>query len=322
MNTLVHLSLLKCNDWSIAVTEYFEYGGIKLPIRRVEDIDVEVRHLIPPRQDYILENPNIPQILYAINESKNILLTGEPGTGKSEFVLHLASMTNTPVVQVQNDGDMAVTDIVGGFLYKPNEGTVWQDGVVTFALKHKCWILYDEINTVLPEILARNHSLMDRRRHLDLREVGQVIKREPETVIWGTINPSDDGRHVGTKPLSPAIRSRFNLIVTWGFLSPENEIKLLRERVGINWEQAETIVKVATKAREAFDQDEMTEVIDTRMLLEWADQAKTFGLRAGAQCTILSRLDDINHEALRAILIAFGIEEAKTAKTKQELITV
>ncbi len=155
--------------------EYFEYRGIKLPIRRPDEVDAQVRHLVPAQQDYILENPFIPQILYAIQQSKNILLVGEPGTGKSEFVLYFAAMTNTPVVQVQNDGDMAVTDIVGGYLHKPNEGTVWQDGVVTFGLKHKCWILYDEVNTVLPEILARNHSLLDNRRHLDLREVNQVV---------------------------------------------------------------------------------------------------------------------------------------------------
>ncbi len=292
--------------------EYFEYRGIKLPIRRPCDIDEEVEHLVPEQGNYILENPYIPQILYGIQKSKNILLVGEPGTGKSEFVLYLASMTNTPVIQVQSDGDMCVNDIVGGFLHKPDEGTIWQDGVVTFGLKHKCWILYDEINTVLPEILARNHSLLDRRRHLDLREINQVVHRSPETVIWGTMNPFDDGRHVGTKPLSPAFKSRFNLLVPWGFLSPKSEARLLHTRTGLPREQTDIIINVATKAREAFDKDEMTEVIDTRMLLEWADQAKQFGLRDGAQCTILSRLDEVNIEALRAILIAFGVEKAKT----------
>lgn len=300
------------------LADFFEYQGYKLPLRHRDSISPDVLHLIPKKQDYIFENPAIPQILYGIEKSKNILLVGEPGTGKSEFILHLASITNTPVVQIQNDGEMSVTDIIGGFLHKPKEGTVWQDGVVTFALKNKCWILYDEINTVLPEVLARNHSLMDRRRHLDLREIGQTVNRPKETVIWGTMNPSDDGRHVGTRPLSPAILSRFNLYVPWDFLSLDNEMKLLIKRTGISKDQAEIMVRVASKAREAFYKHEMTEIIDTRMLLEWADQAKQFGLREGALCTTLSRLDEFNHEALRAILIAFGIEEAHTVSKELE----
>lgn len=291
---------------------FFEYNSLKLPIRKT---DPATKHLIPKRRKYIYENPEIEEIMDSVNQSENVLIIGEPGCGKSEFVLHLAAETNTPIVQIQGDGEMSVVDLIGGFQYDERQhGTVWIDGVVPFALKHRCWILEDEINMILPEVLSRQHSMMDDRRHLDLKEIGDIVPVPEETVLFGTMNPHDDGRHVGTKPLSPALLSRFHILSKFDFLSAKTEIQLLVERTGVDQNTAKRMVRIATKAREGFRNQEMTELVDTRMLLSWAKKSRTFGIERAIKTTVLNRLDEPSFDVIKGVLMADGIVKPGTTK--------
>lgn len=292
--------------------ECFAFNGLELPIRKTNSL---TKHLIPAKREYFIEEKrqeDFEDIYDSVNEHENILLVGEPGCGKSEFVLWLAAELSIPVVQVQGDGEMSVVDMVGGFQFNEDKkGTYWVDGIIPTALRQRCWILFDEINMTLPEVLSRLHSMMDDRRHLDLKEIGEILKRTDDTVIFGTMNPSEDGRHVGTKPLSPALWSRFNLIVNFDFLDPKNEIKLITGRTGVSEEDAKQMLTFATEARKGFRNNEVSEVVDTRMLLAWGKKTKKFGIRRGLKNTILSRLDSDSINVLRGVLIAYGIEEAE-----------
>jgi len=290
----------------------FKFAGVELPIRKDHPM---TKHLIPAARTYFVEEKrteDYEDIFDSVDKHENLLLVGEPGCGKSEFVLWLANKLNVPVVQVQGDGEMSVVDMVGGFQFsEEKKGTYWVDGIIPFALRHKCWILFDEINMTLPEVLSRLHSMMDDRRHLDLKEINEILHRTDDTVIFGTMNPSDDGRHVGTKPLSPALWSRFNLIVNFEFLEAENEKKLLVERTGITDKDAGEMIKFATEARKGFRNNEVSEVVDTRMLLAWGRKTKKFGIKRGLKNTILSRLDSESINVLRGVLIAYGVVEAE-----------
>lgn len=292
--------------------EVFKFGTIEIKKRKQHSL---TKHLIPANRNYIIEDDradDFEDIFDSVNENENILLVGEPGCGKSEFVLYIAALCNIPVVQVQGDGEMSVVDMIGGFQYSEKEkGTYWVDGIIPYAIRHKCWILFDEINMTLPEVLARLHSVLDDRRHLDLKEINQILPRSNETIVFGTMNPSDDGRHVGTKPLSPALWSRFNLIVNFEFLSPEEEQKLLIERTGVDEKDAKVMITIASEARKGFRQNEVTEVVDTRMLLSWAKKTKKFGIKRGLKNTVLSRLDDDSIQVLRGVLISYGVIEAE-----------
>ena len=290
--------------------ETFKFGTVELQKRKEHAL---TKHLIPAKRDYIIEDDrkdDFEDIFDSVNENENILLVGEPGCGKSEFVLHIASICNIPVIQVQGDGEMSVVDMIGGFQYSEKEnGTYWVDGIIPYDLRHKCWILFDEINMTLPEVLARLHSVLDDRRHLDLKEINQILPRSDETIIIGTMNPSDDGRHVGTKPLSPALWSRFNLIVNFEFLSPAEEQKLLIQRTGVSEKDAKIMITIASEARKGFRSNEVTEVVDTRMLLSWGKKTRKFGIKRGLKNTILSRLDDDSIQVLRGVLMSYGVIE-------------
>ncbi len=307
-------------------SEYFEYGAIKV---RRRPIDERTKYLIPKKRFFILENDYIEEILWAISQQQekgeawNILLVGEPGTGKSELISHLCSELNIPLMEIQGDGEQSIADLVGCVSFNEEKGgTIWQDGKIPFALRHQCSILLDEINGCLPDVLMKTHSMLDDRRQLDLKEhivemdvngitveMPEVVPVPDESLFFGTMNPHDTGRHVGTKPLSPALESRFHLKVQIDYLSPDNEIKMLIQETGVEEKDAKAIVDVATNSRNAFRNQEVNTPIDHRMTKAWAKLSLQFGLQRGVKSTVLSRLDEADYDALRGVLMAYGIEQ-------------
>jgi len=271
-------------------------------------------HLIPAKTDYMLENPYIDCILDSINNNENVLLIGEPGCGKSALVLHLAAELGIPLVQIQGDGECSVTDLIGGFQFNNGE-TKWIDGLIPFALNNYCWILFDEINMVLPEILSRLHSMLDNRRMLDLHEIGKSIVVSRETIIFGTMNESESGRHAGTKPLSPALRSRMHSKVKFSYLTPSSEIKLLTQRTGINIKDASLLVRLANQIRDAWRKGEVNDPIDTRALLACAYKInRGFKVEHAIYPTILNDLSEDTAQAAKGLLISYGVIKPEEKK--------
>lgn len=308
------------------MSDYFEHGSIKVKRRK---IDERTKFLIPEKRFYILENDYVEEILYAIQQQQeagepwNVLLVGEPGTGKSELITFLCAELNIPLMQIQGDGEQSVADLVGCVAFNEDKGgTVWQDGKIPFALRHKCGLLFDEINGILPDVLMKTHSMFDDRRILDLKEhiieeeidgrtveIPEMVAVPNETVCFGTMNPHDTGRHVGTKPLSPALESRFHMKIEVDYLSPDNEVKMLEHRTGIKKADAKKIVKVAQESRKAFRNQEVSTPIDHRMTTSWARLSQKFGLSRACLPTILNRLDEADYDVLRGILMSYGIEK-------------
>lgn len=309
------------------MSDHFEFGKIK--VKRFP-IDERTKSFIPKKKFYIIENEHVEEILWAIDQQRgggepwNVLLVGEPGTGKSELVMYLASELNIPLVQIQGDGEQSIADLVGTTGFNEDKGgTIWQDGKIPFGLRRKCSFLFDEINGILPDVLMKLHSMTDDRRVLDLKEhiteqeidgtkieIPEVVQVPLETVIFGTMNPHDTGRHVGTKPLSPALESRFNMRINVDYLTDKSEIKLLRHRTGVDEDTAKKIVNLANESRKAFRNQEMNIPIDHRMTLSWAKLSVKFGMKQAIQTTILSRLDEADYDAIRGLLISYGIEKA------------
>ena len=295
----------------------YKIGQVELPIW---EEDVETKHYIPEEEYYLPVGDYLEEVADAVKYGENVLIEGEQGCGKSALVLHLAAKCKAPLIQIQGSGEMSEVDLVGGF-QNTEKGMQWVDGLIPYAFKNKCWLLLDEISMALPEVLARLHSVLDSRRHLDLREINQLVMVHPGTVIFATMNPHS-GRHVGTKPLSPALLSRFHVVVPYDFMSATEEAKLLIERVGCIESEAKAIVEVANTSRKAFRSSDMSELIDTRMLIRWAEKAQRFkkyyDIKEGStehfaravKTTILSRLDEKDIGVLKAILMAHNLIKA------------
>ena len=310
------------------MSDLFQFGSIKIPRR---NIDADTAFLIPKSSGYIPECEDIEEMLWGIQEQEtkgepwNTLIVGEPGCGKSALVEWICAEMRIPLILIQGDGEQAVADLIGYHMYREAEGGMsWEDGKLPFSVRRKASILYDEINHVLPEVLSRTHSMLDYRRVLDLKEnkvkrdvnggiilVPEQLNVDPLSHFWATMNPHDTGRHVGTKPLSPALESRFNIRVRMGYLSDTNEVKLLTNKTSCGKKDAEKIVEVANKSREAFRNMEISMPIDHRMTMAWAALVPQFGIKRACKTTIINKLHEDDMDALRGLLISLGIEVAE-----------
>jgi MoxR-like ATPase len=159
----------------------------------------------------------------------NLLLRGVPGVGKTFFGVILAAISNAKFARLQGRADLQPTEVVGFQMINPATGAL----VTEFGpLASAEVILLDEINRIpLKSQSAFLEGLQDRTV-----TVGKMTYELPAfSFAIATMNPVELGQ--GTFPLSEAATDRFAVMITIGYLPPEEEQKLVHfdfKRVRLN----------------------------------------------------------------------------------------
>src|SRR5919201_3453271 len=149
----------------------------------------------------------------------NLPLRGVPGVGKTFFGVILAAVSNARFARLHGRADLQPTEVVGFQMINPATGAM----VTEFGpLASAEVILLDEINRIpLKSQSAFLEGLQDRTV-----TVGKTTYELPAfSFAIATMNPVELGQ--GTFPLSEAATDRFAMIVTIGYLPPEEEAKLV-----------------------------------------------------------------------------------------------
>ena len=149
----------------------------------------------------------------------NLLLRGVPGIGKTFFGVILAAISGAKFARLQGRADLQPTEIVGFQMINPATGEFSTEfGPLASAEV----ILLDEINRIpLKSQSAFLEGLQDRSI-----TVGKETYQLPAfSFAIATMNPVELGQ--GTFPLSEAATDRFAIMVTIGYLPPEEEEKLV-----------------------------------------------------------------------------------------------
>lgn len=289
-------------------------SGISLPYNKGN-----TSPFIPHETEFKNVNHIIEQIAVCINEKLPVLLTGETGTGKTSLVRFLANKTNNAFRRVNHNGGTTVDDIVGKILIN-KEGTFWQDGVLTEAMRNGYWYEADEINASNAETLFIYHSLLDDDSYIVLPENGgEVVKPHPNFRFFATMNPSAD--YHGVKELNKALTSRFIVLKT-DFPSPAIEAKILMDRTGVDKEVADKMIKLAGAIRGAHSKEKMQFVLSTRDLIMWAQMYQIYGKYiVSAEMSVLNKVGADDFQAVKDFLaIDFkDIDSPKVAKPTQKV---
>ena len=149
----------------------------------------------------------------------NLLLRGVPGVGKTFFGVILAAISGARFARLQGRADLQPTEVVGFEMINPATGRMRTEfGPLASAEV----ILLDEINRIpLKSQSAFLEGLQDRAV-----TVGRKTRQLPAfSFAIATMNPVELGQ--GTFPLSEAATDRFAIMVTIGYLPPEEERKLV-----------------------------------------------------------------------------------------------
>lgn len=250
-------------------------------------------------KDEILGQKKV-QNLVQVAADKNLpaLLIGETGTGKTSIIRSLANERKMPWRRFNLTGETTVDEFVGKFELKASQ-TEWQDGILLQAMKEGHWLIVDEVNVALPEILFVLHSLLDDDKFVTVpQNRGEVVTPHEDFRLFATMNPVDE--YAGTKELNKAFLSRFNVVVEVDYPAPSFEQKILRNRTGTTKENALKMVDVANHLRKKKRDGKIFYTMSTRDLIQWGSLIDELGVKDAFTVAILNKATHDRKEIVKS----------------------
>lgn len=177
---------------------------------------------------------------------KNILISGDTGSGKTMLIRAYCATTGQPFVNLAGDGSMTPEDFLGGpTLDVATGGLRWLDGPAMMVTQCGGVLNMDEVNFFKGKTTAALHGLTDERGVLTLnkhpfhwmssttgmyyitqedaadasdtanvRVTGAAyLKRHPNLLVVATYNPD----YADTSPLNEAFANRFAIKLSWDY---------------------------------------------------------------------------------------------------------
>jgi nitric oxide reductase NorQ protein len=189
-----------------------------------------------------------------------MMLKGPTGCGKTRFVEFMAWRLGKPLITIACHEDMTASDLVGRHLLDA-EGTRWQDGPLTLAVRSGAICYLDEIVEARQDTTVVIHPLADARRVLPLEKKGELVRAHPDFQLVISYNP---GYQNIVKDLKASTKQRFGAL-DFGWPPREAEIEIVAHESGATPDVAARLVEIGTRSRNLRGHG-LDEGISTRML--------------------------------------------------------
>lgn len=251
--------------YSDVFPEYYKSGMMKdFAIPDIAEIPEWAEKYIPEKSDYLGETMTVYNAVMAYALKSVTRFTGPPGTGKSEGLpVFIAHRLGLPIIRLGlNNKQLAWSDLIGQSGIS-NEGGVpvthHQDGMLIKWVGIPAIIVADEFCRSTPDINNGFMPLLERNGKLliENRALGGVIHRHPDCWVIATDNVKGTGDTgvgmVGTDQVDGAVLDRFEETIELGYLSADNSVKLLCNKiVGFPKAHAEVLAKFAKRVQTAY----------------------------------------------------------------------
>lgn len=169
-----------------------------------------------------------------------LMLKGPTGCGKTRFVEYMAWRLGRPLITLVCNEDMTAADLVGRYLLDA-EGTRWQDGPLTTAVRHGAICYLDEVVEARQDTTVVIHPLTDSRRILPLDKKGEIVAAHPDFQLVVSYNP---GYQSHSKNLKQSTRQRFAAL-EFNYPAAEIEVDIVAHEAGIDRTLAMRLVEIA-----------------------------------------------------------------------------
>ena len=190
-----------------------------------------------------------------------VLIKGPTGCGKTRFVQHMAHRLNLPLYTVACHDDLSAADLVGRHLIGA-QGTWWQDGPLTRAVREGGICYLDEVVEARQDTAVVLHPLADDRRELYLERTGEVLRAPPGFMLVVSYNP---GYQNLLKGMKPSTRQRF-VALRFSYPEPAEEQRIVASEAQVSDALAAQLVKLGQALRR-LEQHDLEEVASTRLLI-------------------------------------------------------
>jgi len=230
-----------------------------------------------------------------------IMLKGPTGCGKTRFVEHMAWHLKRPLITVACHEDMTAADLAGRYLLTA-DGTVWNDGPLTAAVRFGAICYLDEVVEARQDTTVVIHPLTDNRRILPLDRRGELVAAHPDFLLIVSYNP---GYQSAVKDLKESTKQRF-VAIDFTYPEPDAETAIVAAETGIDVPVASQLVGVANRTRNLRGRG-LSEGASTRMIVH-AAKLMSAGVKlidALRASIVLPLTDDADvREALEAVILA------------------
>jgi MoxR-like ATPase len=183
--------------------------------KRCTEILDEVGRVIVGKRDVLR------LVLLGILSGGHVLLEDLPGLGKTVMARSFAQVLGLQFTRIQFTPDLQPADVTGAPLYDQRTGEItFRPGPVFTGL-----LLADEINRTPPKTQA---ALLEAMAEQQVTVDGQTRPLPQPFIVLATDNPIE---YEGTYPLPEAQLDRFLLRTRLGYLPPDEEAVMLRQRL-------------------------------------------------------------------------------------------
>jgi len=244
---------------------------------------------------------------HAYNHQLPMLIKGPTGCGKTRFIQHMAEKLGRPIYTVSCHDDLTAADLVGRHLIG-KDGTFWQDGPLTRAVREGAICYLDEVIEARKDTTVVLHPLADDRRVLPIERTGEYLEAAPGFMLVVSYNP---GYQNLLKGMKPSTRQRF-VALRFDYPDEESETAIVVKESGIDESKAKVLVKLANSLRNLKDHD-LEEAASTRLVIYAAKLIKS-GIAPLEACRITMAEpltdDQATVDALTEVIYAiFGGEQ-------------
>lgn len=236
-----------------------------------------------------------------------VLIKGPTGCGKTRFIEAMGEKLGRKVYTVVCHDDLSAADLIGRHLINAN-GTFWQDGPLTKAVRNGGICYLDEIIEARKDTTVVLHSLADYRRVLPIDRTGEVIEAHPDFMLVVSYNP---GYQNALKGMKPSTKQRF-ISLSFTYPEPEIEKTVIIKESGVSEEMAQKLVDIAGEIRRLSDSD-IQEAVSTRLLIYAAKlMVKGFDPYQACMHSIVESLSD-EDDILEVLQKLISLHFAKSA---------
>lgn len=256
------------------------------------DLDWDIPRFSAPQEhvpeidpDYLFDPDTTAAILAGFKHNRRVLIQGLHGTGKSSHIEQIAARLNWPCIRINLDSQITRTDLLGRDALIAESGdviTTFQEGLLPYALRHPCALVFDEYDAGRPDVLFVLQRILEQEGKLTLLENNKIITPHAFFRMFATANTlgagDSTGLYHGTQALNQGQLDRWHIVTVLNGLPFEREVEIVMKKSdNISENDIRQMVSLAHMTRTGFQARDVSLLMSPRTVLSWADNLAIFG---------------------------------------------